>query len=169
MKRVIRCKAWLSLFLLVLLAAAAAAQAPQGHADGPEQNLPAFLTAKPIAEDPSDDELRKLLKARYNEAVGEVNALYAMYLAGRSDMDLFADAGQRLVQAGLELYDNPSDKIALLTQYVELTKGLESLAQARHDAGQAIISDLHRARYQRLTAEIQLLRAKREANRAKEK
>ena len=169
MKSVIRPEAWLSFSLLLMLASNSAAQAPQPQPDQPETKLPALLTAKPLKEDPKDDELQKLLKARYNEAVGEVKEIYESWIKGKVIIGSFAGAGQRLVQAGLELYDKPADRVELLTQFVELTKEAEKSAQALHDIGKLASADLHRARYQRLDAEIQLLRAKREADKAKGK
>ena len=80
-----------------------------------------------------------------------------------------ADARQRWLQAGLELCDKPADKVALLTQFVELTKATEKMAQGHLEAARGTESALHRLRYQRLDAEIQLLRAKREADKAKGK
>jgi outer membrane protein TolC len=76
---------------------------------------------------------------------------------------------KRLVQAGLELYDKPADKVALLTQYLEITREAEKYAQDCYDAERLRIGELHRARYERLDAEIRLLRAKREADKAKGK
>jgi hypothetical protein len=151
-----------------MLAGYSAAQAPPPPPKLPDPKLPALLTAKPLKEDPKDDELRKLLKARYNAAVDEVATLYKMYLAGRGNIDGFIDAGQRLVKAGLELHDKPADKIALLTQFVELAREAEKIAEARMGfSGTA--AEFYRVRYQRLDAEIQLLRAKREADKAKGK
>jgi hypothetical protein len=95
--------------------------------------------------------------------------LHKAWQAGRGGVDVFVEPVQRLVQAGLEVDDTPAEKIALLTRYVELTKSVEDLAQARVEAGQATPADLHQARYRRLSAEIQLLRAEREADRAKGK
>jgi hypothetical protein len=128
--------------------------------------VPALLTGQPLKDDPKDDELRKLLKARYNEALVEKGGLYKMYRAGQGSFGSFAEARQRLLQAGLELCDKPADKVALLTQFVKLTKAAEKVAQARFEAARGTESALHRLRYQRLGAEIQLLRAKREAAKA---
>jgi hypothetical protein len=116
-----------------------------------------------------DDELRKLLKARYNEALAEVEGVTRMYQSARASFDSFAGARKRLLQAGLELCDTPADKVALLTQFVEHTKAVEKIAQARFEAARDPDSALHRFRYQRLDAEIQLLRARREAEKAKGK
>ena len=162
-------EAWLSFSLLLMLASRSPALAPQPQPGQREAKEPALLTARPLKEDPKDDELRKLLKARYNEALGEVQGLYRMFQTARASLDSFAEAEQRLVQAGLELCDKPADKVALLTQYVELTRAAEKVAQARFEAARGTESAVRRARYQRLDAEIQLLRAKREADKAKGK
>src|SRR3954451_22323154 len=84
-----------------------------------------------------------------------------------ADPDHLYGPWQRLVKAGLELCAKPAEKVTLLTHYLEMTKEAEHLEQARYDAGRVHITELHRARYERLGAELQLLRAKREAGKAK--
>ncbi len=174
MKSVTRPEPWMALCLLLTLVGSAAAQAPQPQKPPaqPQVKLPAILTAKPLQDDPKDDELRKLLKARYNEAVSELKAYYEEESLGVDrlyTLDELYKPWQRLVQAGLELCDKPAEKVALLTQYVEITKEAEKNHKARYDAGRESIKYLHRARYERLDAEIQLLRANREADRATDK
>jgi hypothetical protein len=153
-----------------MLASYSAAQAPQPQPEKAKTKVPALLTGQPLKEEPKDDELRKLLKARYNEALADKETLSEVSKAGRADYDLVVEARQRLLQAGLELCDKPTDKVALLTQFVEQTKAAEEFIEARKQAGRNTGSPtIHRLRYQRLDAEIQLLRAKREADKAKEK
>jgi hypothetical protein len=167
---------WLPLWLVTTAVGSAAAQAPrqQKPPDEPAVRLPALLTAKPLKAEPKDDALRKLLKARYNEAVGELKALYEEEdYASKNGVDRLTHVGDlhepwhRLVEAGLELCDKPAEKVALLSQYLEVAKEAEKLTQARYDAGRVRSSDLHQARYERLDAEILLLRTKREADQAK--
>jgi hypothetical protein len=129
------------------------------------------LSAKPFKEEPKDDDLRKLLKAQYNEALGELKDYYELENAAnrngvtlRGDPDDLYGPWQRLVRAGLELCDKPDEKIALLKQYLEMTKEAEKVAQQRYDTGRVRIGALNRARYERLGAEVQLIRAKREAD-----
>jgi hypothetical protein len=162
----------------VTLSGSSAAQPPDKESppDEPKLKLPALLTAKPLKPEPGDDELQKLLKARYNEAVSELRAEYEKaQRAGQSgpcrvyQPDDFYGMWKRLVVAGLEARDSPKDKVALLTQYVEVTREAEKDMQAQSEAGRAGIGDLHRARYERLDAEVRLLRAKRGADRARGK
>lgn len=128
----------------------------------PEEKPPAILKAKPVKIDAKDDELTKLLKARYNEAVAELNEHYRSVVEGRHTPDVMLDAGKRVVEAGLELIQQPSERIALLEKYVELTKIAEEVAKAQVEVRRLRSPImLHRARYDRLDAEIQLLRTKR--------
>jgi membrane fusion protein (multidrug efflux system) len=157
-------EAWLSFPLLLLLGSSSAAQAPQPQPEQADTKVPALLTGQPLKEGPKDDELRKLLKARYNEALVEKEGLDKMFQVGRASYDSVVEAGQRLLKAGLELCGTPADKVALLTQFVERTKAAETIAQGRFESGRASDLALHRLRYQRLDAEVQLLRAKREAD-----
>jgi hypothetical protein len=113
--------------------------------------------------------MRKLLKARYNAAVGEARD-YFVYerLASESGPDLLGDPDhlyarrQRVVQAGLEALDKPEERVALLINYLEMTKEAERVEQERYAAARCRIGDVQRARYERLNAEIRLLRTKRE-------
>ena len=57
----------------LLLAAYCATPAPTQAPGGQEPELPALLKAEPVKVDPKDDELQKLLKERYNEALAEID------------------------------------------------------------------------------------------------
>lgn len=162
-------EAWLSCSLLLMLTSYSAPQAPQPQPAQPGTKVQDLLTGRPLKEDPKDDELRKLLKARYNEALAEVEGRSNLFKNGRAPFDSIAEPSQRLLRAGLELCDKPADKVALLTQFVERTKAVEKYAQARLESARGTGPELRRLRYQRLDAEIQLLRAKREADKAKGK
>jgi hypothetical protein len=127
------------------------------------------LSYKPLKADPKDDELRKLQIARYNEAVEEVKGLGELVLRGVRTPDVLLDAAKHVAQSGLDVYDDHNDRIRLLTDYVELTKENEKVFEAHQNAGRVAQSDLHMARYFRIDAEIQLLKAKRAAEKPKEK
>jgi hypothetical protein len=174
MTSVIRLEWWLPVCLLILGMGNSAGQAaaPKKSADKAKVKLPALLSAKPLKVHPKDDALRKLLKARYNEAVSEARE---HYIAEPSDdsrlsrQDSFYSRWGRVVKAGLALCDKPADKVALLKKYLDLTKVVERAHKEGYDLGRTTKGDLNRARYERLDAEIRLLRAKREAGRAKGK
>jgi hypothetical protein len=68
-----------------------------------------------------------------------------------------------VVRAGLEVFDKPAERVALLTDYLEALKQAEKVEQGRYEANRCGIAPVHRARYERLEAEVGLLRAKREA------
>ena len=160
-----------SILLLIILSATSPAQdlKPAPRELLKEVEVPAILKAKPLQEDPKDDELRKLLKSRYNEAVTETTVVYVQYVRINGRLDSFIDATQRLLKAGLELHENLTEQVTLLTQYMELIKDTEKVAKQRNDSGQSNPSELPKARYYRLDAEIQLLRAKRQADKIREK
>jgi hypothetical protein len=137
--------------------------------------MSAIVDAKPLKEDPKDDDLRKLLKARYNEALVAVQGLYQrgadgqVYACEVYDPDAFYHPWHRLVTSGLEVVDTQAERVALLAHQVEAMKAEEKETQLKFDVGRAVAAPLHRARYERLDAEIKLLRAKREADKPKDK
>src|SRR5262245_35163951 len=100
MKSQFRLGRWLLLSLFLALAGFSTAQERQPDPNQPNEKLPDLLKAKPLKVDPKDDDLRKLLKERYNAVVDEIKSLYEMFLAGRGTVEQFADAGKRLVQSG---------------------------------------------------------------------
>jgi hypothetical protein len=126
----------------------------------PDEDGPALLKTKPLAANDKDDELHKLLKERFNAALKELQAKYQQVAAGRASAESLADAGRRLMQAGLEVYDDPKDKITLMEKYVEVAKEAERIVDLQHQAGKVGVDEMERARYFRADAEIALLRLK---------
>jgi hypothetical protein len=166
----------LCLLLALLGHAAARAAPPEKPADKPKLRLPALVSGELLKEEPNDDPLRKLLKARYNAAVSEARDHFEFeHLARHRAVELLFNQDQlyallqRVVKSGLELCDKPAEKVALVSKYLDFAKEAERTQEDWHKAGKCRIGDVHRARYERLDAEIQLLRAKREMERAKEK
>jgi hypothetical protein len=115
--------------------------------------------------DPKDDDLRKLLKERYNEAIAELGERSRRVLGILETPDTLLAAAERVVRAGLELSDKPADQMALLEKYVEFAKSVERAVDQRVKAGIMNLTkgDLHQTKYARVDAEIQLLRAKEKA------
>ena len=122
---------------------------------------PAILKAKPLKPAPGDDELRKLLIARYNAAVAEMELRYAEISAGRATFEVAAEAARHLVDSGIELTDKPAEQLAFREKYLELAKEVERIIKAQFEAGRIGEADLAKARYLRLDAEVQMLKAKR--------
>src|SRR5262249_3320755 len=124
---------------------------------------PSILTVKPIKPASSDDELRKLLIARYNSAVKEMEGRYRAIL-GHGSLDDLVDVAHRVVVSALEVSKNADERISYREKYLELTKEVEKRKQALFDSHRITAVDLENARYRRLDAEIQLAKEKRRAN-----
>src|SRR4051794_431112 len=95
----------LSFFALLAWVGTSAGQEtrPQKPHEGPGLEQARALRARPLKELPDDDELGKLLKARYNQAVGEVNGWYdLLHLDGSFDDQIYG-SWHRLVKAGLDV------------------------------------------------------------------
>jgi len=151
----------LALFFVALWGGMADAQVPPGK-----------VGTKPAPPTPGkevDEELRRLLKARHDEAVAEFNELAMLTRDVKFGTASLVDASRRLVQSGLELHGEPKDRVAFLTDHVDSLKAIEKSMEGRIRGGVGLQSDIHRVRYYRLDAEIQLLRAQREVDKAKAK
>ncbi len=158
-------KWWLPVCLLLATVRSAAGQVepPRKPADKPDVKFPALLSAEPLRANPGDDEMRKLLKERYNAALGEARHSYELQgvLCGGDNQDYRYGSWKRVLQAGLEACDGPAEKVALLRDYLQLAKEAEQKEEERYMVGRCTIGHVHRARYERLDAELRLLLAKR--------
>ena len=70
-----------------------------------------------------------------------------------------ADAGMRLLEAELSLADDAAGRIAVLQKTVDVVREFEAAYQASVDSGERSQLELQRVRYERLTIEIELLKA----------
>ena len=122
------------------------------------EKIPALLLGKPLKPQPGDDELRKLVIARYNSAIAEGQARYKDFQAGRKQIGSLSDVLGRLAESGMEATIKPADQIDFLGKYLEMARAIEKAQQAQFDAGHVNAADFERAKYLRLNAEIQLLR-----------
>ena len=169
---------WLAACLLLVAVGSSAGQDSPPREPPNEQpqqravKLPALFAYDPIKEEPNDDASRKLLKARYNALLAEARIVCARLQfgwCGKDDEDHRYGLWQRFIQAAMSLYDDPTERLAILANYVELAKDEVELMRLRHKVGRCRIGDVHRAEYERLNAEIQLLNAKQEIDRTKKK
>jgi hypothetical protein len=157
----------LLLFLVPCTAPALVKRAPAGPPKGgevkEEVKLPKLLAGKPLADLPKDNELGRLLKARYNAALEESQARYQEYAAGKVSLDQLSETLRRLMDAGVEAREAAADQMALREQFVELAREVERASRERHGAGRISAAEMARARYLRLDAEVNLARARRDA------
>lgn len=125
-----------------------------------ERKLMALAGAKPLDPAAGDDELHKLQKASYNSAVRCLHHGLQNYSAGCLRLDELLEPLQHVRDSSLDLSNDPAQSIAMLELYSELAQWVESSVETMVEFGRRTDSDLEHARYVRLGAEIQLLRAK---------
>jgi hypothetical protein len=140
-------------------------QPPPADPDEPPVvlKLRAIVKANPLEPAKEDDDLRKLLKARYNVAVRGLQARLQEFEAGRSTVEALFAAFRNVHDSQLELCEKPADQIGTRELYFELAKVVEKIVEAQFEAKRIGAGALEDARYVRLDAEIQLLKAKRQA------
>jgi hypothetical protein len=129
------------------------------HAEPSEKPvLPAVLTAKPLKVAAGDTEERKLLKALYNERQTITAGHWMVFLAGtEATNDQLLGSARRFLQAGLELYDKPKDKLDLLKQMATLSDKLDTEIDMRASLYKTkLLRDLDRARAREFKIELDL-------------
>jgi hypothetical protein len=124
---------------------------------------------KPLEPGPKDDDLRKLQIEKYNQTLVEMPALVELVLGGKYAPERLFEAQKRFTEAGLEVFDKPEDRIALLEDFVAARTEFEKVLKTQHQFGTVALADVHMATYYRIDAEIQLLKAKRAAEKKKDK
>jgi hypothetical protein len=108
----------------------------------------------------TDAPLATLLKERYNAAIDCAHDEMERIETGRSTVAALGEAIDLVVGAGLELFTDPNERLALLEESIRCSQFVEKITALRYEAGAVLRSDLMKARYIRLTAEIRLLREK---------
>lgn len=125
----------------------------------PDQEKSAFTT---LDEDPNDDELRKLLKRRYNLALGFVETAEVRdHVDERRDsmtLSRTSEASEALLEAALELFDDPTLQERAIVEHIARLKAIEDGISIRSESREAeyIVS------LRRLKAEIRLLKLQRQ-------
>ncbi len=161
---------WVFLFLGVLaVSVAGAGQPPVPPRPTGEGKGAGWMSAEPRKSAPGDDDLRKLLVARYNAALAVVQARdQELSTGGRVEVvAALSKAARHLLDAELELADNPAEQLLAYGRALKYARSVERMLEARREAGTATLADVERAHYHALDAEIQLLKAKRKADKAK--
>jgi hypothetical protein len=109
----------------------------------------------------ADEELSKLLLARYKSATVVVDARFQRFIAGRERVESVVESLRMLRDAWVALSDKPADQVAIYELCFDLAKEIAEISEARCEAGRMTIQDCETARYTRLDTEIQLLSLKR--------
>ncbi len=119
---------------------------------------PELLPQATAAERGGQQELDRLLKARYETAKTLLNLEEKRLREGVTTLGRVCDAARWVKDSALELPVNAQERMGALTNYLAVTRRLEESAD--HAAAQGVLppADQERARYIRLDAEVTLLR-----------
>jgi hypothetical protein len=162
-------QAVVALALLTVLSSGRLVAQEKGPVPVPPGGTGVLGKRKALEPGPKDDELRKLQIERYNQTLLEMPALVELVLGGKYGPERLFEAQKRFAEAGLEVFDKPEDRIALLEDYVTMAKEAEKVFEVQLKTGVVAAADAHLAKYHRIDAEIQLLKAKRAAEKEKDK
>jgi hypothetical protein len=132
-----------------------------------EPAYPSVLKGKPREAKPEDDEVRKLMIARYNAALLEAqkridaDGEFAMKFAGGATDQCVT----RLFEAELALAERPQDRVKAASHYLEVAKFMEGYMEILVKAGTRPkdAAGVETCKYLRADAEVRLAQAKRQA------
>lgn len=149
--------------LLGILAMPSGAQDPQ-----PAQQTGPFLaklldTSQPLEIADDDDELQKLLKQRMNAAIKEFRERHAGYQSGASQPRELFEAANRMYEAEVSLAATAADRVAVMQKHLTALTEFHAAFETLVTSGLWQPADLQQLEFHRLTLEIDLLKAKREA------
>jgi len=151
--------------LTTLLLDGKASAAPEESIPGA---VPEVLPIKPVEIGQSEDELRRLLKKRYNAVAAELRDLYALYKGGRAPLANVCQAIEKFADAGSELAETTVARISALESARDGARAVETITQQKQLEGLEPNHALEHARVCRLDIEIQLLRAREAAKATRE-
>jgi hypothetical protein len=115
----------------------------------------------PLLELKDDDSpLLRLKKERFNAALKEAKARFDLYDRGLTRIPELIDVGERLFAAEADLYDQPGQILEVLQRQLDVYIEAEANLEKQVKQGLATEADLERLRYNKLTVQIELLKAK---------
>jgi hypothetical protein len=115
----------------------------------------------PVLELKDDDPpLLRLKKERFNAALKEVKARYDLYNRGLTRIPELIDVGERLFAAEADLYGDPEKKAEALQRQLDVYIEAETNLEKQVKDGLATQADLERLRYDKLSVQINLFKAK---------
>lgn len=107
-----------------------------------------------------DAQLAQLLKERYETGASLLQTEEKRLHQGVTTLARVCEVSRWVRDSAVELPGEMGERLAALTNYVELTKRLEDSLHRALEVGAAAPADILAARYLRLDAEVTLLRAK---------
>jgi hypothetical protein len=134
--------------------------AAQPPASASEVSPKILAFRKPVEIAEGDSELQKKLKERHNVAVKLLEERINEYKKGVRDIGPVFEAARLTAEAKLDLAEGAEARTAVLEQLLDVAKLIESHLQQQLAKGFGSKADLERARYGRLTLEVELLPAK---------
>ena len=115
----------------------------------------------PLLELKDDDSpLLKLKKERFNAALKEAKARFSLYDRGLTRLPELIEVGERLFAAEVDLNDQPEQKVQILQRQLDVYTEAESNLEKQVKDGLATEADLERLRYNKLSVQIELYKAK---------
>ncbi len=144
---------WLSGGSATAVYAQATAAPPSLHPD-------VLAFSRPVETADADDDLLKKRKERHNAAVNLLEERVAEYKSGSREMGVVFEAARLVAEAKLDLAETPEARVEALELTLKIAKLIENLLQEQVDKGFGSKGDLARAKYARLSVEVELLKAK---------
>jgi len=147
-------------FMPVLLLWAAVTLPAQESSKRPEISPKILAFLKPIQLAKDDSDLVKKMKERHNAAALLLAERIKEYKKGTRDISPVYEAARLAVDAKLDLDETAKARIDTLKQTLEVARLFENHLQKQFGLGFASKAGLERARFSRLSVEVELLKAK---------
>jgi hypothetical protein len=122
--------------------------------------VPPVLPIKPVEIADGENELRRLLKERYNASVMQLKTLYELFLANRIPIEDVCLGIEQFAKAGSELAETPVARVSELELARDAASAVETNVTRKHADGQEPRQAMLHARVCRLGIEIDLHRAR---------
>ena len=115
----------------------------------------------PLVELKDDDApLLRLKKELFNAALNETKARFDLYKRGLTRVPELIEVGERLFGAEADLYDKGEEKAQVLQRQLDVYTEAEANLEKQVREGLATLADLERLRYNKLSVEIDLFKAR---------
>lgn len=122
--------------------------------------LSSLLGAKPLKPGPGADDLQKKLVERYNSGVRIYELQLDAYKKKRATAQQVIQAARLVLDAELALKSKRDERVAVREKMVAVAEMNESVVEELVAVGQANAADRETTRYERITAEVELLKEK---------